>query len=164
MCLGLGLALANPIDIDEIANPNDNIYILCGVSSLEAGDFWVIAKEISPNQGPYAEKTSKNSVCPPLRWGLKRPPTIFLAGIDFVGFLNLMQEIFDSMQKESACFDLPILRKRPKTVSVPPLVGAEKAPHNFFGWDSLCGVSKHDARDFWLNAKGISLFRPPKVE
>ena len=113
---------------------------------------------------PMLRKRPKTVSVPPLGGGWKGPPQFFLAGIAFVGFLNLMQEIFDSMQKESACFDLPILRKSPKTVSVPPLVGAEKAPHNFFGWDSLCGVSKHDARDFWLNAKGISLFRPPRVE
>jgi hypothetical protein len=41
-------------------------YPLCGVK-LDAGDFWLIPKGISLIRPPRAEKTPKNSVCPPLR-------------------------------------------------------------------------------------------------
>ena len=66
------------------------------------------------------EKTPDNSVCHPPEGG----SNIFSAGIPFVVCLNLMREISDSLQKESAQTEPPGLRKHPKTVSVPPWGGA----------------------------------------
>ena len=51
------------------------------------------------------EKTPDNSVCPPPEGG----SNIFSAGIPFVVCLNLMQEISDSLQKESAQTEPPNL-------------------------------------------------------
>ena len=67
---------------------------LCGVSKLVWRVIWLIAKRISQNRPPQAEKTPKNRVRPPLRGGGRKcPPHIFLTGIPFVGCLNMGQEI-----------------------------------------------------------------------
>ena len=83
---------------------------LCRVSKLDARHIWLIAKGISPIWPPRAEKSPKNSVCPPPDGG----SNISLVEIPFVGCLNLMQEISDAFQKESAQTDPPGLRKPQK--------------------------------------------------
>ena len=81
---------------------------LCGVSKLVWRVIWLIAKRISQNRPPQAEKTPKNRVRPPLRGG------------------------------------------------------AESAPPYFLDGDTLCGVSKHGARDFWVKTERISPNRAKK--